>query len=165
LKKEHLQLAAHQTAVELCLMHELKKPLTDVCDIVEHDKSVFRMIWKCKIEPAAENSGSLDGRLTFPNKPAKDTLFFVFEQVGREVAPEAEAASEETVVEEEDLEAIEEMEMEDVANQPFFGIQATRDTGFLSISLDDPATKFAVSISFRVSLRIYESPCSRRHSY
>ncbi|KAL1968531.1 hypothetical protein VTN77DRAFT_1741 [Rasamsonia byssochlamydoides] len=153
-KKEHLRLAAHQTAVELCLMHELKKPLTAVCDILEHERSVFRMIWKCKIQPA-EDSGSLDGRLVFPNKNYKDTLYYVFEQVGRapeleeasEEAASKEAASEEAVdpeaIEEEDPEDLEDIE-EDVRHpQPFFGIIRPRDKGFLTISLTDPATKFA----------------------
>lgn len=147
-------------------MHELKKPLTDVCEIQEHVKTVFRMIWKCKIQPT-EDRGSLDGRIIFPNKGTKDTLFFVFEQVGRDDEPEAvskEPVSEEAVAEDavEDADAIEEEELDDLhedlrqPNQPFFGIQRPRDTGFFTISLNDPATKFAVSISPHL-FRFYHS--------
>lgn len=165
-KKEHLQLAAHQTAVELCLMHELNKPLARVCDIIEHEKSVFKMIWKCKIQPV-EDSGSLAGRLVFSSKDHKDTLFYVFEQVGRDPEPEPEATSSKEASSEEaaeDAEAIEEEGLEEIEEQPrqspglpFFGIQKVRDMGFLSITLNDPATKFAVS--FPPSLQIYH-PCA-----
>ncbi|KAL1986805.1 hypothetical protein VTN96DRAFT_5458 [Rasamsonia emersonii] len=149
-KKEYLHLAAHQTAVELCLMHELNKPLTRVCDIIEHEKSVFKMIWKCKIQPT-EDSGSLTGRLVFANQSHKDTLYYVFEQVGRDPEPEPEAASKEASSEEaaEDADAVEEEQPEEVEQPrrspglPFFGIQKVRDTGFMSITLNDPATKFA----------------------
>lgn len=159
-EKGHLQLAAHQTAVELCLMQALNKPLTDVCQVLEHDKTVFKMIWKCRIQPG-EDKGKLDSALVFPNKETKDALFFVFEQIGKPAEPAASAeespAAEETA---EEMEAVEEEEaLEKVngsakpANElPFFGYREPRDDGFLSISLNDPATKFAVcSLTLMVS--------------
>jgi hypothetical protein len=143
-KKEHLYLAAHQVAVELCLMHELKKPLTGVCAIIEHDKLVFKLIWDCKIEPLVE-SGTLEGRLAFPDQETKDTLFFVFEQVGSEPEPVAEAAEgpeEPEEVGEDILQPVDNTAQ--LPTEPFFGYRKTKDMGFLSISLSDPVTKFAV---------------------
>ncbi|KAJ9302248.1 hypothetical protein DTO271G3_1114 [Paecilomyces variotii] len=145
-EKGHLSLAAHQTAVELCLMHALKKPLTDVCEVLEHDKTVFKMIWKCKIQPGNGN-GPLDGALVFPNKETENNLFYVFQQIGSEV--EMETAAEQTAEEEvEELgeEDFDEKFFNDAAKTPdlpFFGYRDSRDSGFLSLSLQDPATKFA----------------------
>ncbi|KAL2012742.1 hypothetical protein VTN00DRAFT_267 [Thermoascus crustaceus] len=150
-EKGHLHLAAHQTAVELCLMQALNKPLTDVCQVLEHDKTVFKMIWKCRIQPG-EDKGKLDSALVFPNKETKEALFFVFEQIGKPAEPAA-SAEESPAVEEtaEEMEAVDEEEALENANGsakpanelPFFGYRDPRDDGFLSISLNDPATKFA----------------------
>ncbi|KAL2218017.1 ribosomal subunit 39S-domain-containing protein [Thermoascus aurantiacus ATCC 26904] len=152
-EKGHIYLAAHQTAVELCMMQALNKPLTAVCQVLEHDKSVFKMMWKCKIQ-LGEDKGKLDTALVFPNKDAKDALFYVFQQIGNPPEPEAtaeessaaEEATEQTEVDEEELEE-EEIVPESVTKPsnplPFFGYRDTRDDGFLSISLNDPATKFA----------------------
>lgn len=153
-EKGHIYLAAHQTAVELCMMQALNKPLTAVCQVLEHDKSVFKMMWKCKIQ-LGEDKGKLDTALVFPNKDAKDALFYVFQQIGNPPEPEAtaeessaaEEATEQTEFDEEELEE-EEIVPESVTKPsnplPFFGYRDTRDDGFLSISLNDPATKFAV---------------------
>jgi hypothetical protein len=142
-KKKHLHLAAHQAVVELCLMHELKKPLTDACKIIEHEKSIFKLIWQCKVEPPDE-SEKLDGRLAFPDKEARDTLFFVFEQVGSNSEPPSSTeVAEET-------EAVDKDNGGDIYNAaiphstPFFGCSEAQDMGFLSISLDDSVIKFAV---------------------
>lgn len=143
-------IAAHQTAVELCLLHELKKPLTDACDVLEHDYSIFKMITATKIQPAEAN-GTLDGRLSFPGDEAKNTLLFVFEQLGRNIEPESEADVE-AAMETEEAAELEDDEVADaivdIPSGPFFGqTVAPQNSGFLSISLADPSVKFAVSLT------------------
>jgi hypothetical protein len=143
-KKGHLSLAAHQAAVEVCLMHTLNKPLSKVCDVVEHDKSVFKMIWKSKIQPSA--NGQWSGAVAYPNKEAEKALIYIFEQVGSQPQPAVpEEAAEETAEASEASEFEESAPEWNASTAPFFGYADVRDKGFLSLPLSDPATKFAVS--------------------
>lgn len=146
-KREHLYLAAHQTAVELCLLNALNKPLSSIYAVVEHDKSVFKMIWKCKIQPGA--NGQWDGVLTYPNKQTEAALVYIFEQIGGQPeAAIAEAAGETGQAEAEAETPAEELDEDTYVSEtpglPFFGYQDVRDKGFLSLALNDPAAKFAV---------------------
>ncbi|KAF7168519.1 hypothetical protein CNMCM5623_001539 [Aspergillus felis] len=142
-KEGHLNLAAHQAAVELCLMHALKKPLTKICDVVEHEKPVFKMIWKCKIEPNAESQWGQS--LVYPDDEAKDVLVYIFEQIGEGADTTAAPAEEEVQedVETEEYEETVEDSISQAAAPPFFGYRSVQDKGFLSLSLNDPETKFA----------------------
>ncbi|KAB8075323.1 ribosomal subunit 39S-domain-containing protein, partial [Aspergillus leporis] len=141
-KKGHLSLAAHQAAVEVCLMHTLNKPLSKVCDVVEHDKSVFKMIWKSKIQPSA--NGQWSGAVAYPNKEAEKALIYIFEQVGSQPQPAVpEEAAEETAEASEASEFEESAPEWNASTAPFFGYADVRDKGFLSLPLSDPATKFA----------------------
>ncbi|KAF7180488.1 hypothetical protein CNMCM7691_009779 [Aspergillus felis] len=142
-KEGHLNLAAHQAAVELCLMHALKKPLTKICDVVEHEKPVFKMIWKCKIEPNAESQWGQS--LVHPDDEAKDVLVYIFEQIGEGADTTAAPAEEEVQedVETEEYEETVEDSISQAAAPPFFGYRSVQDKGFLSLSLNDPETKFA----------------------
>lgn len=145
-KKGHLALAAHQAAVELCLMHALNKPLTSVCDVVEHDKAVFKLLWKCKIQP----SGQWDQALIYPDDETKEALVYIFEQIGAQqsetaaVAEPAEAAEE--AIEESEFEETTVESQWDAPTTPFFGYSDVRDRGYLSLPLEDVNTKFAVSL-------------------
>ncbi|KAL4788246.1 ribosomal subunit 39S-domain-containing protein [Aspergillus varians] len=138
-KPGHLALAAHQTAVELCLMHSLKKPLTSVCDVVEHEKPVFKLMWNCKIQP----KGQWDSALEYPDKETEDALVYIFQQIGDQaVVSQAEQTAED--VENAEAEDVEEIEAaQQPKNAPFFGYRDVRDNGFLSLPLSDPVTKFA----------------------
>ncbi|GKZ70227.1 hypothetical protein AnigIFM50267_005488 [Aspergillus niger] len=142
-KQGPLSLAAHQAAVEICLMHALNKPLTSVCNVAEHDKAVFKMIWKTKIVPG--EAGSWGSALQYHSKQAKEALVYIFEQIGgsQPEAVEQQQAAEETAEVEEFEEAAWEGEEEEVPKVPFFGYQEARDKGFLTLSLEDPETKFA----------------------
>ncbi|KAF7118086.1 hypothetical protein CNMCM5793_007472 [Aspergillus hiratsukae] len=141
----HIHLAAHQAAVELCLMHALKKPLTRICDVVEHEKPVFKLIWKCKIEPNAE--GQWGQSLIYPDDEAKDVLVYIFEQIGEQADTTAAAdVAEEEVQEDAETEEYEEPVEDSIskAHTPvFFGYRSVPDKGFLSLSFNDPETKFA----------------------
>ncbi|KAL3478235.1 ribosomal subunit 39S-domain-containing protein [Aspergillus californicus] len=143
-KPAHLSLAAHQAAVELCLMSTLKKPLASICDVVEHEQPVFKLIWNCKIEP--NSSGQWDSAIAYPDKETEDALVYIFEQIGADQsAPAAEKTAEEIEASEAaEVAEIDEAEFaEQVKRPPFFGYQDVRDKGFLSLSLTDPAIKFA----------------------
>lgn len=146
-KKEHLALAAHQAAVEVCLLHTLKKPLTNVCSVGEHEKAVFKLIWRSQIKPS--ENGQWDGVLTFPNKEAEKSLLYIFEQIGGQ--PQAAVAEQATGKTQESVEGSEiEAAMESASNPPrehFFGYQNVRDKGFLALPLNDIAIKFAVRLS------------------
>ena len=142
-KKGQLSLAAHQAAVELCLMQSLGKPLTSICDVAEHEKPVFKLLWKCKVQPT--ENGQWGNALVYPNKEAQDALVYIFEQIGGQ--PQAAAAAgDATEAAEEDAEAVEYEETAEVDGPrlPFFGYQDVKDNGFLSLPLNDPALKFAV---------------------
>ncbi|KAL2857817.1 glucosidase II beta subunit-like protein-domain-containing protein [Aspergillus pseudoustus] len=147
-KLGQLSLAAHQTAVELCLMHTLKKPLTNVCDVVEHEQPVFKLIWNCKIQPKSNSQWS--SAVVFPDKDTEDALVYVFEQIGgaqEAAAKEVSETAEDAEVSETEAAEVAEAEYEDAVpkatTQPFFGYPDVKDKGFLDLSLDDPATKFA----------------------
>lgn len=143
-KPGHLALAAHQAAVELCLMHSLDKPLARVCDVVEHEKAVFKLIWNCKIQPNSQWNLALE----YPDKETEEALVYIFQQIGAQngsIQPE-EAAEEN--VENAETEEIEEIEAAGPSKKvPFFGYQNVKDKGYLSLSLADPVTKFAVSLA------------------
>jgi len=121
----------------------LKKPLTDVCQILEHENVVFEQIWRCKINPV-DDSSNMDGQLVFPNQQAKDMLFFVFEQVESQSEPSTSTQTyENTEIEEENGSTEELVENHKSDAHPFFGYPKPLDIGFLSMSLKDPNMKFA----------------------
>jgi hypothetical protein len=140
-----LYTAAHQTAVEVCLMRELKKPLTDICQILEHENVVFEQIWRCKINPV--DGSNMDDQLVFPNQQAKDMLFFVFEQVGSQIEPLASTQMSENTETEDFNDSTGELDENHKSDpHPFFGYPKPLDIGFLSMPLKDPSTKFAVRL-------------------
>lgn len=124
---------------------------------------IWDMIKQCRIS---------EGSLKFPNNETKETLFFVFNQLGEtpdaqtEAAvetteqPEAEATADTTEQLEAEAVAEEELEVEEVAKveEPqgivdavySYALKAKRapgHEGYLQFSLADPAVKFAVSHS------------------
>ncbi|RDW60389.1 uncharacterized protein DSM5745_10847 [Aspergillus mulundensis] len=131
-KPGHLALAAHQTAVELCIMRTLNKPLASICEVVEHEKPVFKLIYNCKIQP----NSAWDSALEYPDKETEDALVFIFKQIGAQDAEQTAEASGNA--------ASEEYEDAPAVKKPFFfGYQDVKDKGFSTLSLSDPATKFA----------------------
>lgn len=138
-------MAAHQAAVEVALLATLNKPLTAICDVVEHDKSVFKMLWKCKIQPGADGNG-WTGAVVYPNKETEAALVYIFEQIGGQgTASESTTTTTEAEAEAEVDQSVEALEFEP-ATLPFFGYTDVRDRGFLSLPLDE-TIKFAVRLS------------------
>ncbi|KAL3445718.1 ribosomal subunit 39S-domain-containing protein [Aspergillus insuetus] len=151
-KPVHLSLAAHQTAVELSLLHTLKKPLTNICDVIEHEQPVFKLIRNCKIQP--KSSGQWDSAVVYPDKETEEALVYIFEQIGgaqeaaaevaTEVAPETAEDAELAEIEAAEAEDAEyEEEVPTTPSPPFFGYRDVKDKGYLDLSLNDPITKFA----------------------
>lgn len=157
-----MHIAAHQTAVELCLLHDLNKSLTDVCEVVEHDPTVLEMITGCTIKPTAE-SGNLRDRIVYPDDKTKETLHYVFAQLGQEAPPE-EAATEsnaQTSGQAQEAKIPQEASAADLVEEPLDTQQpqeeefiptprftehavAPAEQGYLNISLEDINIKFAV---------------------
>lgn len=146
-------MAAHQAAVELSLMRSLNKPLTSVCDVIEHEKAVFKLILHCKLQPI---DGSWDSALVYPDQQTQDALVYIFKQLGVEegAAPTEQTAEEVEKNEAKEANTVEEFEQVEEETQdepagspkdrPFFGYYGTKDEGFMNLSLTDPAMKFAV---------------------
>lgn len=149
MKKDLLHVAAHQAAVEITLLRALNQPLASICRVHEHDKTIFKMIWRCEFQSGA--SQKREGTLKFPDEEAEKALRFVFEQIGQQAdAPvnvEAEPAAIEAS-ESEDMEEVVFTEEQNVNQEPsgphFFGYTYPHNTSFLEFSLTDPTIKFAV---------------------
>lgn len=134
-------------------MHSLDKPLARVCDVVEHEKAVFELMLNCKIQP----NGQWNSALEYPDKETEEALVYIFQQIGgQNESTQPEEAAEEDV-ENAETEEIEEVE---AAGPPkkfaFFGYRDVKDKGYLSLSLADPAIKFAVSLvrSFSAGIHV-----------
>ncbi|KAL4865961.1 hypothetical protein BDV12DRAFT_187774 [Aspergillus spectabilis] len=140
-----LYLAAQQAAVELSVMHSLQLPLTRICDVIEHEEAVFELLYHCKVQP--KSGGQWDLALEYPDKEAEDALVYIFKQIGAPAEPTETAAETEEITEEVgevEEAAIEEAEpVQKTRGLSFFGHTHSYDNGFLSLSLADPAIKFA----------------------
>ncbi|KUL87239.1 hypothetical protein ZTR_03332 [Talaromyces verruculosus] len=144
--------AAKSVAIELSILHELKKPLSLACDVPRHDERIWQMIRKCQIS---------EGSLKFPDNKEKKILLFVFNQLGETPSAQTEdAAAEATEQPEAEAEATvdttEQLEAEAVAEPEerrgivdavySYALKATKPPkheGYLDFSLADPAVKFA----------------------
>lgn len=146
--------AAHSVAIELSILHELKKPLSLACDVPRHDEKIWQMIRKCQI---------IEGSINFPDNKEKKTLLFVFNQLGETPGAQTEAAAEAT--EEPEAAAEEELEVEGatvpgesngivdaVYSYALKAKNPPKHEGYLDFSLADPAVKFAVSYSHLLHL-------------
>lgn len=153
-KSVQFRSAAQSVVIELSLLQEFKKPLTLACDVPRHDKMIWNMIKKCQIS---------EGSLVFPNNETKETLLFVFNQLGEipqaqtetaaeaTEAPEAEALAENELAVEKAEEASEPEEAHGIVNDVFswalIAEKPPSHEGYLHFSLADPTVKFAVSYS------------------
>lgn len=148
--------AAKSVAIELSILHELKKPLLLACDVPRHDEKIWQMIRKCQIS---------EGSLKFPDNKEKEILLFVFNQLGETPSAQTEATAAEATEQPEakaetTVDTTEQLEAEAVAEpeEPrgivdavySYALKATKPPkheGYLDFSLADPAVKFAVSYS------------------
>ncbi|KAJ5242434.1 uncharacterized protein N7469_000761 [Penicillium citrinum] len=70
--------AAHQAAVEICLLHLLGKPLTSICQVNRHNTQIREMIESCTVQPSATQGWEIK----FPDGKTHEALVFVFNQIG-----------------------------------------------------------------------------------
>ena len=70
--------AAHQAAVEICLLHLLGKPLTSICQVNRHNTQIREMIENCTVQPSAAQGWEVK----FPDAKTQEALVFVFSQIG-----------------------------------------------------------------------------------
>lgn len=113
--------AAHQAAVEICLLQLLGKPLTSICQVNRHNTQIREMIESCTVQPSATQGWEIK----FPDEQTKEALVFVFNQIGGE--QEAKIESTDFVKRDRQVEV-----------EPY-----------RSLSLADPELKFAVCTSFQ----------------
>lgn len=76
--------AAHQAAVEGCLMRMLGKDPVSICEVVNHDEQIQELIDNC----AVEGSEPWTTALRFPDQQTMDALVFVFKQIGEQTETE-----------------------------------------------------------------------------
>lgn len=133
-------------------MHSLDKPLTRVCDVVEHEKAVFNLILNCKIQPSSQWNSALE----CPDKETEEALVYIFQQIGAQDEPTQPEEAAEEDVESAETEEVEEFQAAAPSKKlAFFGYPDVKDKGYLSLSLADPATKFAVSLARSISAGIH----------
>ena len=122
--------SAHQAAVEISMMRMLKKPLTDICDVTDHDPAILEMIMACRIKP----SDSWKSTIKFPNQRTKEALIYVFDQLGpKEKKQKMKGAKEKTTKVESEIGR----KLEEEYN-------TTRKGGSQALVLKNPLIKFAV---------------------
>jgi hypothetical protein len=150
----HFLTAAQSVVVELCILHELKKPLLLACEIPQHHKSIWELIQKCKIK--AYGKTSLDNMIRFTTPKIRNDLLFVFNQLEESQLQEPIKAAEvpekaAEVSAEEDIEVDEsDSRVQDDAVYSL-ALKAKIEPshqGYLDFPLTDPAVKFAVSILY-----------------
>ncbi|RJE27358.1 Ribosomal subunit 39S [Aspergillus sclerotialis] len=121
--------AAHQAAVEISMMRMLKKPLTNICDVTDHDPAILEMIMACRIQP----SDSWKSTIKFPDQRTKEALIYVFDQLGPQAKKQkAKEANEEN--------AEVESEIDGKLKQEY---NTTRKGGSQALALKNPLIKFA----------------------
>lgn len=111
--------ASYQAAVEICLLHLLGKPLTSICDVKRHNPQIRQMLESCTVQPSGEKGWDI----MFPDEKTKETLVFVFNQIGGKSNGEIKSTG------------FVERDRKDVTQL------------YRSLSLDDPNIKFAVCVS------------------
>ncbi|KAL4797295.1 ribosomal subunit 39S-domain-containing protein [Aspergillus venezuelensis] len=154
----HLAIAAHQTAVELALMYRMGRRVTDICEVVEHEKPIFDLIYNTRFElTTGERPTTM---VHHESEEAKEALNFVFSQIGsphpakqsenvKEIEPQTETVAETEATAEAEAEADLEAAPEEAqsspapaSTSPFFGYRNIKDKGVLQLDLP-PKYKFA----------------------
>ncbi|KAL4956954.1 ribosomal subunit 39S-domain-containing protein [Aspergillus filifer] len=142
----HLAIAAHQTAVELTIMERMGKRLTDICEVIEHEKPIFDLIYNTRFEYTTEERPRTI--IQHESEEAKEALNFVFSQIGSpdptkqinrvketETQTEAVAETEAAVEPEAEAEADPAAAPAPALNAPFFGYMNIKDRGVLELDL------------------------------
>ncbi|KAI1951932.1 hypothetical protein LOZ57_001345 [Ophidiomyces ophidiicola] len=144
LTRDEILTALHQTAVELCIMKGLNKPLQDICNVLMHEDMILALINRVEIKPSSQIG--IDA-LIFPSDVSKEALLEFFRDFDME---QGDKVSE--VVEESDATAdpaaatdapsaapsrLADLEVTDTE------IRTPKQLEFLFLPLDDPEIRFA----------------------
>lgn len=140
--RDEILTALHQTAVELCLMKGINKPLEKLCEILEHEERVLALLNRVQVKAGSEPG--IDA-LIFPNENVKEALLEFFREFDAEqIYENAESATEsepvEAVATSPRSSKLDELDIEDL------GTRTPESSEFLSLSLGDRTFQFAVSI-------------------
>lgn len=125
----------HQAVVELCIMKEINKPLTDVCQILAHETETISFLNTAEVKAASDSSAT--PTIHFPDEAAKTRVLEAFKDI-----EDSEIIDEE--IHSDSAESVEPVaETESVSTTP--GAPQPTTTGYLDVALDSPEFKFAVS--------------------
>ncbi|PGH05681.1 hypothetical protein GX51_02841 [Blastomyces parvus] len=133
----------HQTMVEMLILKDMSKSLTDGCNILGYEDEILSLINQVEVTPTSDFATA---SLNFPNEEAKTTIYEWFSQLYEPVVDSAEAGAEEaaidaksTQVDEITPEEAERDEMDTNGPTPY----RPTNLEFLGIPLSDPEVKFA----------------------
>lgn len=138
--------ALHQTMLEISLLKELDKPLSMISDLNLYNFNEYSIISRTEINPSADRSSAV---LSFPDDQAKETLLAVLQRSVKGKNDEQGAEAEQGA-------KVKRTPKRPAKSKSNTTISPPTNLSFLSISLEDPETKFAVSLSFK--LRQHQEP-------
>ncbi|KAK2765214.1 hypothetical protein FQN54_008913 [Arachnomyces sp. PD_36] len=147
--RNQITAALNQVMVELCLLRELELPLSTISEIQPYTSEERMIFGQVKIEPSADNSTAT---LSFPDAQSRETLVaalqssqVVEEEVTTETQEMLDSENAPNGAEEVSAQSQEIIDNENVAEKAeTTPLAPPKDTGFVSLSLNDPQTKFAV---------------------
>ncbi|KAL4944215.1 hypothetical protein BDV06DRAFT_210424 [Aspergillus oleicola] len=142
----HLAIAAHQTAIELSLMDSTGRQLTGICEVVEHEKPIFDLIYNTRIVYTNDTPPKMMIKHLGPE--AKEALHYVFSQIGspdpaKQTVEDVEKTEKQAEVADAsaptpEFESAQESEPEPAQSSspvPFFGYEDIKDKGVLKLNL------------------------------
>ncbi|OJD21102.1 hypothetical protein ACJ73_07560 [Blastomyces percursus] len=132
----------HQTMVEILILKNMNKPLTDSCNIMGYEDEILSIINEAEVTPTTSFDNA---SLTFPSEEAKKTIYEWFSQLYEPVEDSAEAGAEEVDLAAESTQADEimpEAERDEMGTNDLTPYRPT-NLEFLGIPLSDPEFKFA----------------------
>jgi hypothetical protein len=144
--RDEIVAALHQVMVELALLQELDKPLTMISNLDAYGFDEYSIISRTEINPSTDGSRAV---LSFPDAQAKETLVAAFQRSEEEGRLQQETTAVEAEEEFNSESAVNDTEAiaEPAANADSeVTLAPPTNLNFLSINLEDPQTKFAVSL-------------------
>ncbi|ODH50775.1 hypothetical protein GX48_03092 [Paracoccidioides brasiliensis] len=141
----------HQTMVELLVLEDMNKPLTDVCNIIGHEDYIRSIISQVEVRPSND---FLTGTLTFPSEETKKVVYDLFSKLyqeledntGEEVEKITYKAEESAQLGEIRARKTDETQLEEDGEShldPETTVHPPKNLDFLTMSLADPEFKFA----------------------
>ena len=140
--RDEIVAALHQIMVEMSILQELKKPLTAISDLHIYDFEELSIISRAEVNPSEDKSAAV---LSFADAEAKEKIFSAFERSEETKKFQQESLAAEAEAEQ-DSESDAHNAEENATLTSDISLEPPTNLNFLSITLEDPKTKFAVSL-------------------